>query len=251
MSIIRGCGSRQKGAVYAEVLTSPYGFQLEHFLVDPPVKIDAAALGLSSIGVKIIESNMSKDGTANHVWDIVGERHYLNVCDVIEEGRRFGFSRRLPRTLNFSLLNERSRLILLHPRAWIENHYDYTVNPAGMGECPKRLSQHDPWNDNATSVMCCGLWWEDIEGGKSVTADCTRLIEREMPSFKYSAYCREFKFNAEGHKVYTVTPEYSLAIFASFPISRIVVIRDNEAGEHEQAYEKAQQANLPVEIVDE
>ena len=240
MSIIRGCGKRSAGMVYLEVSTSPYGLPLEHYLVDQPVKIDASALGLSSIGVKIIESSMSKDGKANHVWDIVGERHYLNVCDVIEEGRRFGFSRRLPRTLNFSLLNEKSRLILLHPRAYIDNYPDYAKSPGDNGACPKKLLEHDPWYDEGSAIFCIGQIWQDIEGGKS-TGTKPRLVVRNMPSFGYMGYCPP-----EG-----VTPQRSLGIFASFPISRIVVIRDDEAGEHEQAYENAQQANLPVEIVDE
>lgn len=254
--LVRGCGRRQKGAAYLEVAMSPDGQPIEEFLLDPPIPIDKDALGLSNIGVKLIQR-----GTTGiwDVWDIIGQQHYLNVSDFVEEARRFGISRRLSTKLDFSLLTEQSRLMLLHSRAWIDNHYDYTVAPAGLGQCPKRLPSHDPWNDNATSVMCVGLWNEDIEGGKqcergihpigSIVAveqlkeregQEHRYVERTMPAFKYSGYRRP-----DG-----VTPVYKLALFAAFPIGRLVVIRDDD-GDYHKAHEKALKAKVKVDVEDE
>ncbi len=245
--LVRGCGRRQKNAAYLEVAMSPWGSEIEIFLIDPPIPIDKDALGLSAIGAKLIKREPED---VWDVWDIIGESFYPNVQDFIEEARRFGISRRLSSKLDFSLLTDKSKLMTMHSRAWIDNHYDYTVLPAGLGQCPKQLRSHDPWNDNATSVMCVGLYSEDIEGGQSVTADCTRLVERTMPAFKYSGYCRPFKFDDKGRKVYTVTPSYRLALFAAFPIGRLVVIRD-EDGAHEATLQKAKAAKITVELEDE
>lgn len=35
----RGCGDREPGGVYAESGVGPFGFPLEHFLIDPPMPL--------------------------------------------------------------------------------------------------------------------------------------------------------------------------------------------------------------------
>jgi len=263
MIVTRGCGRRQSGAVYLEVETSPMGMPIETFLLDPPVQISPdtfAALGLSNIGVKVIKKTTrtacdpdeSARNISCNVWDIVGESHYPNTVDIIEEARRFGFSRRLPKTLDFSLLTPQSRLILLHQRAWIENFAEYAKRPAGFADCPKHITSHDPWWDGTTAINCIGMLWQDVEDGIPFTETEAgraeidnpayhRLVIRNMPSFEYRAFRRP-----DG-----VTPDRSLAIFANLPIGRIVVVKDDEGGQHEAAFERARQSSLPVEIVNE
>jgi hypothetical protein len=241
--VTRGCGNRVKGGIYAEVSQSPFGAPIEEFLLDPPVIVNPDEIGISNIGVKQI---------GNVIWDIVGAKHYPNVADVIEEGRRFGFSRRIPKTMDFSMLTEKSRLLLLHSRAWIENHIEYNLQRC-IDKCPKKQQSHHPGWDGTTSIMCAGLWWEDIEGGQpaSVTTDGDvealalmpdpdhpRLIKRNMPSFSYFGHSRPAG----------VTPQYVLAAFIKLPISRIVVINDDQGGTHKPSIERAQKAHLPVEV---
>jgi hypothetical protein len=160
----RGCGKRKQGGVYAECGLSSEGWPIEHFLVDPPQVVDEGQMGLSSIGVKLLEAR-----GAWHVFDIVGQQHYPHVADFIEEARRMGASRRLSRTLDFSKLTADSKLVLLHRRAHIDNsgaYYEALFDPrtpeaqrASDWECPTGLSSH-AWRPGE---MCAGLWWADLE----------------------------------------------------------------------------------------
>lgn len=235
--IVRGCGTRKRGGIYAECGLSPWGEPLEHFLVDPPVPVDAAALGLSPIGVTLITDPGSG---ATHVLDWVGEEAYPNVADFAEEVRRFGLSRRLPKTLPFARLSEKSRVVLVHRRSSVAGATAYAAD--WRRPCPKQLPDHA--EPSTAPSLCAGLWWEDVAGGVPVEPvgsgeqDDARLVRRHMPSFSYLA--RTAPAGA--------APDYVPAIFASFPVTRLVVIEDPEGGGHETALQRAEQAALPVEL---
>ncbi len=214
----RGCGHRVVSGIYGELGLGPGGRPVEDFLMDPPVPVDHLT-SLSSIGVTLME----RDGVT-HVLDWIGEAHYPNVADFMEEVRRFGLSRRLPRSIDFSLLTPETRILCVHRRAWISNPEDYRprvrerirTDPASYF-CPKKLREHV---HGTKDVPCAGLWWEDITGGEEVplvdeTGD-PRLVSRRMPSFEYQGL----------RAAEDVTPSYRPAIFASFPMSRIVVVVD-------------------------
>jgi hypothetical protein len=217
-----------KGGVYAEIPLSKHGLPLESFLFCPPVVVDAGALGLTNVGVKLIE----RDGVW-HIFDIVGKQHYPNVADFVEEARRFGISRRLSQNLEFAKLTTESRLILLHDRAYIDNFGQYR----GDHECPKAKKGHD---HDPLPEMCISLWGEDLVDGEPVPED-DRRVKRVMPSFEYEGYMRP-----EG-----VTPKYQLAIFGSFPIPKLVVVNDPDDNAHEKSLHKARNAGIPVRLVDE
>lgn len=254
--ITRGCGRRRKGAIYAEVPMSPIGRPLEDFLVCKPVPVDAQALGLSSVGVKLLADPKQ---AALHIWDVVGQEHYPNVADFVEEARRFGISRRLPKTLDFRAITKHSKLILLHQRAHMECselwHKDRQRVMGKLPYCPKGVLEH---LDAAYIGMCAGLWWEDVEGGNDDprgdevngmpmeghrwTDSRGRAVVRKMPSTEYLGY----KPPEGVSKLW-----YHLAIFGAFPLGRLVVIKDDDAGTHEQAYENAQKDGIPVELEDE
>lgn len=227
----RGCGTRKENGVYAEVGTGPGGRPTEDFLVCPPTKIDPAELGISPVGVKLVEHQ-----GVWHIIDWVGSEYYPNVADFIEEVRRFGMSRRLPRTLDFSKLTDKSRILLVHARAWIENfgaYADYWMD-GRYNRCPQHIDTHDLPD---APEMCCGGWWQDVEYGRATAEQ--RIVNRAMPSFDYIAAQRP------AH----VTPSYAPAIFASFPISRLVVIK-GRSGEHEETKARVQRAGLPVDLED-
>jgi hypothetical protein len=228
MVVERGCGTRVKGGVYAEIPLSKHGLPLESFLSCPPVVVDAQQLGLTNVGVKLIER-----AGVWHVFDIVGKQHYPNVADFVEEARRFGISRRLSQNLDFSKLTTDSRLILLHDHAHIDNFELYR----GAHECPKVKPGHDR---DPLPEMCISLWWQDLVQGEP-TEETGRAVRRKMPSFEYTGYMRPEN----------ILPKYRLAIFGSFPIPKLVVVNDPEAGTHEQAFHKARNAGLPVRLVDE
>jgi hypothetical protein len=232
----RGCGERKSGGVYAEMGCGPDGLPLEHFIVDPPIVIDPAALGLSPIGVQLVE----RDGVW-HILDWIGSEHYPNVADFLEEVRRFGLSRRLAKTVDFSKLTERSKILVVHARAHVENFRTYADHWLGVryNRCPKELSAH---NIPDAPDSCAGVWWEDVEGGSPPrpTTSTQRVVIRIMPAFNYVAASRP-----DG-----VTPRYRPAVFASFPITRLVVIR-GEHDEHEPGQQAASRSTLPVELEDQ
>ncbi len=235
--VVRGCGTRKRGGIYAECGLSPAGRPLEEFLVDPPVPIDGPALGLSPIGVTLLDDPCTG---ATHLLDWVGEEAYPNPADFLEEVRRFGLSRRLPKTLPFARLDRRSRVVQVHRRASLADVTAYLAD--WRRPCPKQLIAHR--EPTTAPSLCAGMWWEDVSGGAPIEAigsdglDDPRLVRRAMPSFSYLA--RMAPADA--------VPTYVPAIFASFPVARLAVIEDPESGNHEAALARAVQAALPVDL---
>jgi hypothetical protein len=280
----------------------PGGRPVEDFLFCPPTRLEELAKWtgeLAHLGVKLVQV-----GSVWHIFDWVGSQHYPNVADFVEEVRRFGLSRRLPKTLDFSKLTAESRIFLVHDRAWVQPFDAYAANWQGGLQggllpykmCPKpeenpehdllrhntqRLTEADivkgggvvtmggsvsviiaeakrvqadrvDWHESTPASMCAGVWWEDVAGGERLTHyqdpagnvipvdPGSRMVVRAMPSFSYSAVCRP-----DG-----VEPAYKPAYFASFPMTRLVVIRAAD-GSHESTAEKAAQAEIPLDIENE
>ena len=234
MSTERGCGRRVVGGVYVEVKQGDGGMPVEAFLVDPPAIVTAQALGLIDKGVRLIEIE-----NVWHVFDIVGEKHYPYVADFVEEGRRMGFSRRLPENLDLTKLDpEQSRLVFLHRKALITN-----VEDAGFLHlehlCPKGIEEHKA---GRLEEMCAGLWWHDL-AAQNLDAEGLRKLKSGA---KYAAAIRP-KGSAK--------PERALAIFMSLPITDLAVIRGRNPEENarvEKVYEKvASQSKVTVNLEDE
>jgi hypothetical protein len=250
----RGCGRRQAGGIYLEVGLAPGGQPTEHFLCDPPVPLDAAQIGLAPQGVILFDTHK---GT--HVLDWVGSVFYPNVADFVEEVRRFGLSRRAQRNIDFSRLAPGASILLAHSRAVIADplpYYRQWSADHGLAPfpCPKGNETHANYPVTLASVgratpqcTCAGIWWQDIEDGKSAICDsqhgtrCHSAVTRTMPSFGYSGHAP-----ADG-----VVGAYELGIFMRLPLSRIVVVNDPEGGTHEQAMQAASRSGLPIALVEE
>ena len=87
----RLCGAgRMVGGVYLECAPVPGGVALERFLIDPPQPIEVSTFGIAPLGV-----NLLTRAGVTHVIDWVGESHYPEMQDFIEEGRVMGFSRKV------------------------------------------------------------------------------------------------------------------------------------------------------------
>jgi len=132
----RGCGdSREVGGIYMESGSSGgEGIPMSMLIKDPISLFDVESVGLSPVGVKLVEI----DGIT-HVFDWVGATHYPNAADFLEESIRLGLSRRIPRTADFSKLTAESRLILVHPKAYIEapdSYWDCRPIPCPTGFHP-------------------------------------------------------------------------------------------------------------------
>lgn len=210
MSVVRGCGKRKTGGCYAETELSSNGLPLDVFLIDPPIPVAEGAV--KKVGVQLIE----RDGVW-HILDWVGEEHYPTVPDFVEEMRRFGMSRRLPKTLDFSRLSARSRVLLVHAKARV-------INPetlAEAGPCPCYFDKPGHKDHKAT---CLYNAWQALPKGV-----------RKMPSF-------EFMSKGIGPDGVNFEP----GIFAAMPISRLVQVRASDA-----IKDMAKADGVPVKVVEE
>lgn len=246
----RECGTREEGGMYAEVATSPFGMPLEYFLFDPPQPVKLSTLGITALGTHLIQG---VDG-AYHIFDVIGEQYYPSPLDWLMEARRYGISRRLNPSLDYSKLTSASRLITLHAKAYIWNPDDYLAGLAPWKPedwtCVKGLKAHE--GSGHPDPMCIRLWWFDFEQDERTHATNGRLdrkpccgaqaLYRQMATFEYTCFQRPQT---------VARPAYHMAIFGSFPLGRIVVIRDTKGNKHEARAKKASRGQVPVEVVDE
>lgn len=211
----RGCGYRQQGGVYVECGKSKRGLPLEAFLVDPPVPMTVDA----KVGVELI-----RRGDTYHILDHVGSMHYPNAADVLEEGRAYGFSRRVPKNMDFSLLTSRSRLLLVHANGLLVNHDEMAA-----------------YLDEALRLNfgLCGL--HALRSGDKPT-DCIRYLWAlpEATEHDRGAFYRSFA--SVRYRVFPFMPDAprpvtTSALIASLPITNISVIRA-EDGSHVETLQR-------------
>ena len=242
----RGCGSsRTVSGIYLEVPVGENGHPIEEFLVDPPIAVDVAKLGISPIGIHAIDVNTS-DGPATWVFDWVGSEHYPNVVDFLEETRNFGVSRRAPGSLPWEKLNSRTRLVLLHARAVIAEPTAYfsreqPVMPAcpqviGWDHCQRRMPR-----EHSSGQQCARLWWQDVFDGVPAPDRIGRRVTRTVGDTSYQAWAQPDGFY----------PSYRVGMIARFPVPRVAVIRDRESGTHEDVFRRVQGAGVPTYVADE
>jgi hypothetical protein len=220
----RLCGRRMAAGVYAETRSGPEGAPLESFIVDPPRAVDPVALGLSPIGVRLIQV-----GETWHLFDIVGETYYPLPADFVEEMRRSGSaSRRLPASLDFSKLGRASRLVLIHRKAVFENYARFRLRIP----CPAGIHRHP------LPEMCAGLWWQDLPPqAPGLLGDWE--VERRIGGLSYCGLT-----HPEG-----VGYAYRHGIFMILPLTHLVVIAGRSPEEEERArknYEAAARSGLDV-----
>jgi hypothetical protein len=226
-AISRGCGTRVAGGVYIECQLAPDGLPIEYFFCDPPTPVPKnLRIPYRGMGTIVING-------VTHLVDHVGSQSYPNVADFIEEARRFGISRRIPKNFPFEKLSPESKILLVHDRAYIKNIQAYKT-----WKCPQGNPEHAP---EEKPLMCAGVWWEDIKEGArkepKTNRNEDRAIVRSMPSFTYQANRRPTG----------VKPQYLRAFFARFPITQITVIKGNH---HQTGLKNAQKSSIPVATAD-
>jgi hypothetical protein len=197
-----------------------------------------------------------------HVLIWVGEEHYPQVVDFIEEARRFGISRRIRANFPFEKLTAgKSQMVLLHPKA-INLNWEQQTPP---DYCPKSNPAHlqihqspsfDPHYYRVT-VIAPGTEMEEERGLEVATSIGVRPQEgpclgkiynllpvpagqepgeiafREMPSFRYS-------YTPSGESVAGLTP----GIFGIFPLTGVALIKREDGTVNEEAEGRIQKAGL-------
>ncbi len=244
--VVRACGRRIQGGIYAVVPFSrgqdPNAHPIEEFLLDPPILTDSEELGLSPIGVHVVDR---PDGSV-WLYDIVGSIYYRNVADYIEEARALGVSRRLPANLPWDRIDQRTRYILLHARAHIHEIEPYLESElpemraaypcpglVARKHCGRNRTLHGP------GQRCARFWWQDIDFPE---LDGGRAVARQLPEVRYGAWSRPGRIELS---------EHSLAAFAVFPTIRIEVVRNEVEGSHRRVLERVELATLATRLVDE
>jgi hypothetical protein len=241
--VTRGCGTRVAGGAYIVCPLAKEGVPIERTLIDPPIEI-TEEMGLSPIGMKYMPPTETRP--YGLLLDWVGSKHYPNVADFVEEVRRFGMSRRISASFDFSQIAPGTKHVLVHSRAVIENSADYWAAEGSHHDCPKGASQDSASQAVATEhnaddyqAMCAQLWYQDLEGGTATLGN--RYVEREMPGgFSYCGNKRP-----DG-----VTPKYIAGMFMALPVVRIEVVAAGD-GSHDKVTKRAEKAGVRVKVVSE
>lgn len=276
IAVVRGCGERVEGGIYAECGLTPAGRPLDEFLCDPPREIPDDMIVVNR-GVTLWQHAKSRTW---HIVDRIGTEHYPSPLDVVEEVRRFGASRRLSPRLTpprdshppachdpactkhhsgFEFLTKRSTLILIHAHAYIANYGAYWAATLPQ-PCPTAIFGHPPPEladlpgpVEATvrefvsprpppGEFCVTTWGDDftsddvVAGGRFDWKPPFYL--RPRPSFQYPVRLRPAGLIAC----------YEERIFMVLPLQRLVVVDGESAAE---SYAAAQVAKVPVLRVSE
>jgi len=151
------------------------GIDVNSLVYCPALAVDIKSIGLTAQGVKILPRVMP-DGSIYEahgrqvwdIWDIIGEKHYQYPIDFYQEVRHKGFSRKIPKTANLSMLSPYSVHFVLHKYAvmkWDANNTNERDLWLGVQEkaCLRDIEKHDhpsdPWIYGPEVESCCKLWW--------------------------------------------------------------------------------------------
>jgi len=221
-AITRGCGTRQAHGLYACVPTGQSGLPIEHFVLDPPI----AWNGGHFRGARLHQR--ADGGTDMLIW--VGGEHYPFVSDFIEEARMHGISRRVPvsREVAYSVLEaQRSRILLVHPRAIFNGDYKRPECAGATGIKPNYVNQSrdctHPTERTQEITFCAFAGWglSSMWSMNGHTVDEADLLAKvTTPSVEYFV-----------RKPLRVQPphldQFSAGIFAAFPLSHFEYVNPN------------------------
>lgn len=256
MAVPRACGkTREQGGVYIE--NGGGNAVIEDFMLCPPPKI-TQGMGVSDIGTTVVTLPHKECAS---VIDMIGKTYYPYPVYWIEETRRFGLSRKISKSVALKL-EPNSMIIMAHRRAYVENFKDYPHHYT----CPILRPDHKEYSE---VDMCLGFVWEDLEmGGDDIVQITPQIIKEHgmnpfvgratyskqalehllqgvlvtLPAASFYAHLRP-----EG-----MTPEYYEhgAMFAAFPISRIVVVEAEDGSHKETLDELHDKSDLIVDQVE-
>jgi hypothetical protein len=221
--IKRGCGYRLAGGIYATLETRniAYGTNvpIDQFLQCPPMALDPNDIGLAAQGVLIKEGTSYGRPGVHDIFDWIGESHYPYVPDFIEEGRNYGFSRRIPKSAQIDLLTTDSLHIMGHPKAIIMNYKEFYEHRINCMTCPKGHEIHDT---NVAEESCLGLLWETFNK-PSEDDQIERSFTRRFPPANGSIDIPQIEYLA----AYSIVdPIWQFGLFMTMPITAFEVIED-------------------------
>lgn len=247
----RGCGTRKAGGTYACVGVGPNGLPWNTFMFDPAVPYAGDRFRGVQEANEELRSNW-QEGMAL-LLDMVGAEHYPTVPSFVEEVRRFGMSRQVPETFDWTKIAGREVWLgLVHWKArhvWadgteelppIEYAFCDALNPAVVrriaedGE--KVIPIHAPHYPDCVYHLwpLCSRVHETSEG----------LVE--MPGFRFDP----LNVVRNRDPAVPVSPkfpdvDYLPALFAAFPVTHVEAVGYVPEGSN------ASESGLPVVVVEE
>lgn len=241
----RGCGRRVEGGVYFETATGPDGIAIENFWCDPPAPWEYETE--SKVGQEIVQPNED----VPHVVDHIGTSHYAYPCDLLEEVRVHGLSRRVSKNFDFGRLTPDSRIILIHdravatsPPACMEHAQDKIAEEADTLEQRDRVFRRHRSRcalfetgstkhiRNPSEHPCTRHWYLDAP---ATTGGLTRKVGDTY-----------FQVSTEGDPQI----ETETGVIASFPIHRLCVIESADGSHSDTRDEIASQSSIPAVVND-
>lgn len=224
----RGCGTRKQNGLYMCVGLSAEGTPIEDFILDPchPFRGDPFRSPL------LIE----REGKPADVVVWIGEWHYPFVPDYIEEAKRMGLSRRIPRNYPIEKLSPGSRMILVHAKAIPQFTYEVvwsTCNVTSwlMSAC------HRPDVEHECTFALWPLSLLDSCRGHEVTVETIRTPSTTYPvPIDTVEACRD--------------RQYAHGAFAAFPITHFEYV-NKEQRIPAALHKRVIQSRLALEVVPE
>ena len=204
----RGCGSRQENGLYCCVESSPYGQPIEYFVVDPALPFDIP----KSDNMRSPYLYPDPEGVYHLIMG-VGNMYYPFVSDYIEETKRMGISKRLPRNFDYRKLDpKKSNLILVHKRAIPD--FSYHINAEDYYNCPRIISgRHIGDDDNPTYMDDLA---EVTMNGKTVKTARHQCIGDNWALSSALHVDEKHELEEEGDIITVTTPSASYTVDPAF-----------------------------------
>lgn len=257
MTTPRGCGKRKDQALYAccgLAGDGELGISVESLMIDPVIPWTDGPFR----GVQFLPSG--HDGAVDLLmW--VGAENYPTVPDYVEEGRRMGFCKRIPTgSLNedgsiakgnndySKVIPHLSRLLLVHPRAYIED--SYVLQPADYADAAEphitRIElqcdggHHGTHHHAEESVEPCTFALWDLSAmqahkGHQIDSCVETVTCISTPSVQYKVRTPEsaagMHFHAGSDKYTNPPVNYSPGIFAHVPLSHFEWVNQSGDGD--------------------
>lgn len=260
IAIRRGCGKRTAGGIYLVTEFSVTGLPLRLFLYDPPWVPMTDEGDIWYPGVQGMSLALRPSSEVYDVWDWIGAENYPYFPDFWEEGRRFEFSRKMPPSTAFELLEVgKSQTIGVHPKGlWASDSpeelaYIYGSAQPDIFSCPHGKSAHEYYFEHSAPYetppveFCTALLWQMVdvvdEGRIIGPRDMPRGLKKgEEPTFTY--VCASIVPELSGH--------WMPAAVYHLPIHAIEIINDPLEGKHEESLDivASSGTNMPYRVVD-
>jgi hypothetical protein len=234
----RGCGdTREAGGLYLEVGLSAIGRPFESFVLDPVVPLHPDdLLGIPRVGITLVAG---PDGIT-HAIDWVGESFYPFATDFLEEGRRKGFSRKIPPQVELERFEPgKSRVYFLHARGSLHNWRAYqkaTDNQDPEAHCRQAIysrlagdaAEHEHLSEAPRTHCVRHLWFAAGAWGQT---------SRHFVDFEYPV--------GYAGKLLPV-PLWTPAYVGCFPITNFTVVKDRDDAHLPRLADVRRRSRLPV-----